>query len=127
MQSLTRYLHDFIRDVRLSEQEWKAAIEFLTACGHITDEHRQEFEMLSHVLGVSMQTIAVNNVFYAHATQATVFGPFFVDGSRTSRSAATSPAAPSASLVGWRARSQCLQFGPRGPDRSVGVRRERAL
>jgi hydroxyquinol 1,2-dioxygenase len=81
MQSLARYLHDFIREVRLTEQEWKAAIEFLTACGHITDEHHQEFEMLSDVLGVSMQTIAVNNAFYANATQATVFGPFFVDGS----------------------------------------------
>ncbi|WP_430333955.1 dioxygenase [Rhodococcus sp. ACT016] len=79
MQSLTRHLHAFVRDVRLTEAEWNAGIEFLTACGHITDERRQEFVLLSDVLGVSMQTIAVNNRAYKGATEATVFGPFFVD------------------------------------------------
>jgi hydroxyquinol 1,2-dioxygenase len=79
MQSLTRHLHAFIRDVRLTEQEWSTAIEFLTAVGHITDGKRQEFVLLSDVLGASMQTIAVNNEAYENATEATVFGPFFVD------------------------------------------------
>lgn len=79
MESLTHHLHAFIRDVRLTEQEWNAAIEFLTAVGHITDDKRQEFVLLSDVLGASMQTIAVNNEAYADATEATVFGPFFVD------------------------------------------------
>lgn len=79
MQSLTTHLHDFIRDVRLTEQEWNQGIEFLTAVGHITDDKRQEFVLLSDVLGASMQTIAVNNEAYGDATEATVFGPFFVD------------------------------------------------
>lgn len=79
MQSLTTHLHDFIRDVRLTEQEWNQGIEFLTAVGHITDDKRQEFVLLSDVLGASMQTIAVNNEAYGNATEATVFGPFFVD------------------------------------------------
>lgn len=79
MQSLTRHLHAFIRDVRLTEVEWNTAIEFLTAAGHITDARRQEFVLLSDVLGASMQTIAVNNRAYKGATDATVFGPFFVD------------------------------------------------
>jgi hydroxyquinol 1,2-dioxygenase len=79
MQSLTRHLHAFIRDVRLTEAEWNTAIEFLTAAGHITDARRQEFVLLSDVLGASMQTIAVNNRAYKGATDATVFGPFFVD------------------------------------------------
>jgi protocatechuate 3,4-dioxygenase beta subunit len=78
MQSLTRHLHAFIRDVRLTEEEWNSAIEFLTATGHITDDKRQEFILLSDVLGASMQTITVNNAAYADATEATVFGPFFV-------------------------------------------------
>ena len=55
------------------------AIEFLTAAGHITDDRRQEFILLSDVLGASMQTIAVNNEAYGDATEATVFGPFFVE------------------------------------------------
>lgn len=79
MHSLTRHLHDFIRDVRLTETEWNTAIEFLTAAGHITDDKRQEFVLLSDVLGASMQTIAVNNQAYKGATDATVFGPFFLD------------------------------------------------
>lgn len=78
MQSLTRHLHNFIREVRLTEDEWNAGIAFLTAAGHITDENRQEFILLSDVLGASMQTIAVNNQAHKNATEATVFGPFFV-------------------------------------------------
>lgn len=79
MQSLVVHLHDFIRDVRLTEDEWNYAIEFLTQVGHITDDKRQEFVLLSDTLGASMQTIAVNNEAYKDATEATVFGPFFVD------------------------------------------------
>jgi hydroxyquinol 1,2-dioxygenase len=81
MQALTRHVHAFVRETRLTTEEWDAAIRFLTRCGHITDDRRQEFILLSDVLGVSMQTIAVNNEAYGDATEATVFGPFFVEGS----------------------------------------------
>ncbi|GAW51523.1 MULTISPECIES: dioxygenase [unclassified Nocardioides] len=79
MRSAVLHLHDFLRDVRLTEEEWKQGIDFLTAVGHITDQRRQEFILLSDTLGASMQTIAINNEAYADATEATVFGPFFVD------------------------------------------------
>jgi hydroxyquinol 1,2-dioxygenase len=79
MQSLTRHLHNFLREVRLTEEEWSMGIEFLTASGHITDDKRQEFILLSDVLGLSMQTIAINNQAYKGATEATVFGPFFIE------------------------------------------------
>ncbi|WP_139005040.1 dioxygenase [Arthrobacter crystallopoietes] len=79
MQSLTKHLHNFIREVRLTETEWNKGIEFLTAAGHITDDKRQEFILLSDVLGASMQTIAVNNEAVGDATEATVFGPFFTE------------------------------------------------
>ncbi len=79
MASLTRHLHGFIREVRLTEAEWEAGIGFLTDCGRITTETRQEFILLSDVLGASMQTIGVNNEAYGDATEATVFGPFFVE------------------------------------------------
>ncbi|NGY60418.1 hydroxyquinol 1,2-dioxygenase [Lentzea sp. NEAU-D13] len=81
LESLTRHLHSFIREVRLTEREWARAIEFLTAAGHLTDDERQEFILLSDVLGASMQTIAVNNEARGDATEATVFGPFFVEES----------------------------------------------
>ncbi|WP_406109128.1 hydroxyquinol 1,2-dioxygenase [Streptomyces sp. NBC_01003] len=80
MQSLVRHLHGFIRDVRLTEDEWQRAVDFLTAAGHITDDRRQEFVLLSDVLGASMQTINVNHEAEGDATEATVVGPFFVDG-----------------------------------------------
>jgi hydroxyquinol 1,2-dioxygenase len=79
LQSLTRHLHAFLREVRLTEDEWNKGIKFLTAAGHMTDDKRQEFILLSDVLGASMQTITINNEAYANATEATVFGPFFVD------------------------------------------------
>lgn len=79
MQSLTKHLHAFIREVRLTEAEWNTAIEFLTAVGHITDDRRQEFILLSDVLGASMQTVLVNNPANGNATEATVFGPFFLE------------------------------------------------
>jgi hydroxyquinol 1,2-dioxygenase len=79
LESLTRHLHAFLRETRLTEEEWRAGIDFLTAAGHITDDRRQEFVLLSDVLGASMQTIAINNEAYANATEATVLGPFFVE------------------------------------------------
>jgi protocatechuate 3,4-dioxygenase beta subunit len=80
MQALVRHAHAFVRDVRLTEDEWAAAIDFLTRAGHITDDRRQEFILASDVLGISMLTIAVNNPAVAAATESTVFGPFFVRG-----------------------------------------------
>lgn len=79
MQSLTRHVHAFIREVRLTEEEWNAAIRFLTESGHITTDTRQEFVLLSDVLGASMQVVAINNEAYGNVTEATVFGPFFVE------------------------------------------------
>jgi hydroxyquinol 1,2-dioxygenase len=81
VEALTRHLHAFLRETRLTEREWAKAIEFLTDAGHVTDDRRQEFILLSDVLGASMQTITINHQAYANATEATVFGPFFLEGS----------------------------------------------
>ncbi|MFK4267623.1 dioxygenase family protein [Streptomyces milbemycinicus] len=81
MRALVLHLHAFIREVRLTEAEWQRAIDFLTAAGHLTTDRRQEFVLLSDVLGASMQTINVNHEATADATEATVVGPFFVEGS----------------------------------------------
>lgn len=80
MTSLVQHLHAFAREVKLTEEEWSQGIEFLTRCGHITDDKRQEFILLSDVLGLSMLTVAMNNDKPAGCTEATVFGPFHVDG-----------------------------------------------
>jgi hydroxyquinol 1,2-dioxygenase len=81
LQALVRHAHAFAREVRLSEREWETAIGFLTRAGHITDDKRQEFILLSDVLGLSMLTIGINAPRDPSVTEPTVFGPFFVEGS----------------------------------------------
>jgi hydroxyquinol 1,2-dioxygenase len=80
MTSLIQHLHDFARDVELTEEEWFQGIQFLTDTGHITDGKRQEFVLLSDTLGLSMLVIAQNNRKPQACTEATVFGPFHVEG-----------------------------------------------
>jgi hydroxyquinol 1,2-dioxygenase len=85
LQSLVRHLHAFIADVTLTEAEWAAAIDFLTRTGQLCDDKRQEFVLLSDVLGASMATVTVNEPAESTATgspvtESTVLGPFFVEG-----------------------------------------------
>lgn len=80
MESLVRHLHSFIKDVELTQTEWNLAIDFLTQTGKICDDNRQEYILLSDVLGVSMLVDAINNRRPSGATENTVLGPFHVDG-----------------------------------------------
>lgn len=80
LTGLVTHLHAFVRETRLTEDEWATAIRFLTDAGHLTDGKRQEFVLLSDVLGLSMQTVAVNHPTAVHVTESTVLGPFFVAG-----------------------------------------------
>lgn len=77
--ALVKHLHAFAREVELTEAEWFEGIRFLTDVGHITDDKRQEFILLSDTLGLSMLVIAMNNRKPEGCTEATVFGPFHVD------------------------------------------------
>ena len=79
LSSLVHHLHDFARDVKLSEPELMHAIEFLTRTGQKCDDKRQEFILLSDTLGVSMLVVALNHKKPAGCTEATVFGPFHTD------------------------------------------------
>lgn len=80
LSALVRHLHDFAREVELTEAEWMEGIRFLTATGQMCDDKRQEFILLSDTLGLSMLNVALNNARPAGATEATVFGPFHVAG-----------------------------------------------
>lgn len=81
MMALLHHLHDFAREVRLSEEEWRTGIEFLTAVGNITDEKRQEFILLSDTLGLSALVDLMANPNRSHrATESSLLGPFFREG-----------------------------------------------
>jgi len=75
LTSLTTHLHAFVKETRPSRQEWEHAIEFLTEVGHTCDDTRQEFVLLSDVLGVSMLVETINGTEVG-GTEATVLGPF---------------------------------------------------
>jgi hydroxyquinol 1,2-dioxygenase len=74
LQSLTRHLHDFVRETSPSIGQWNAAIEFLTEVGKQCSDTRQEFILLSDVLGVSMLIETING--QDGGTESTVLGPF---------------------------------------------------
>lgn len=80
MLSLVRHLHGFIREVELTQDEWRTAIDFLTAAGQKCDDKRQEFILLSDTLGASMLVDAVNHRLGEDTTETTVLGPFYVAG-----------------------------------------------
>ena len=71
-------LHDLVRRTNLTFEEWERAIEFLTRTGQTCTPLRQEFILLSDVLGVSMLVDAVNHREREGASQTTVLGPFYV-------------------------------------------------
>jgi protocatechuate 3,4-dioxygenase beta subunit len=75
---LIGHLHAFAIETRLTQAEWQAAIDFLTATGQKCDPQRQEFILLSDVLGLSSLVDVVNAA--SGATESTVLGPFYVPG-----------------------------------------------
>ncbi|MET7246392.1 intradiol ring-cleavage dioxygenase [Methylobacterium sp. EM32] len=79
LTSLVRHLHDCVREVDLTFEEWQAGIAFLTRTGQRCDQHRQEFILLSDTLGVSMLVDAINHRMPEGATETTVLGPFYVE------------------------------------------------
>ncbi len=78
LSCLVKHLHAFAKDIHLTQDEWAVGIEFLTKTGQICSAERQEFILLSDVLGFSMLVDAINNRRPAGATENTVFGPFHV-------------------------------------------------
>ncbi|MFI9770495.1 dioxygenase [Streptomyces sp. NPDC052415] len=76
LASLVRHAHAFVKEVGLTGEEWAEGIRFLTATGRRCDATRQEFILLSDVLGVSMLVESLNNPADGRCTEATVEGPF---------------------------------------------------
>jgi len=81
MHSMIRHLHAFVRDIEPTEQEWMAAIEWLTRTGKLSSDKRQEFILASDVIGVSMLVDCINHRLSREATPTTVTGPFHIYGS----------------------------------------------
>ena len=78
MAVITRHLHAAVKEIEPTQEEWFKAIMFLTDTGHMCNEWRQEFILLSDVTGVSMLVDAINNRKPSGASESTVLGPFHV-------------------------------------------------
>lgn len=78
LSAMIRHIHDFVREVEPTEEEWFTAVRFLNESGQISDERRQEFMLLSDVLGITILMDAINNNRKpAGATESSVLGPFY--------------------------------------------------
>src|SRR5258708_13983119 len=83
MEELVKSLHDYVRKTDLTFEEWGYAIDFLTRTGQKFTSSRQEFILLSVVLGVSRRVDAVNHREPAVAPETTVLAPFYVGDHHT--------------------------------------------
>jgi hydroxyquinol 1,2-dioxygenase len=78
MTALVKHAHAFVREIEPTQAEWFKAIDFLTRTGQMCDDKRQEFILMSDVLGVSMLVDALTHRRSSKATPSTVEGPFHV-------------------------------------------------
>jgi len=79
MHNLITKLHEFVKETNVTTDEWLAAIQYLTATGKTCTDLRQEFILLSDVLGVSALVDAQNHPKVGDSTESTVLGPFFTE------------------------------------------------
>ena len=129
-EALVRHLHDFVREIEPTFEEWQEGIRFLTEVGKKCSATRQEFILLSDTLGVSMLVDAINHRFASKATPTTVTGPFhihespeFVDGADMAKGAPGVPCFVRRTLYAW-ARCRHVSLGrlrpaPHPPWRSL--------
>jgi len=78
LSSLITHLHEVVRETNLTHEEWEVAIDFLLQAGQISDDKRNEFILMSDIMGISSLVDIVNS--HSEGTETSVLGPFFVDG-----------------------------------------------
>ena len=78
MESAINHLHEFVKEVEPTHEEWMYMIDYLTKTGQKCDDKRQEYILLSDVLGISALVDTINNRKTLDATESTVLGPFHV-------------------------------------------------
>jgi catechol 1,2-dioxygenase len=81
LESMVRHLHAFAREVRLTEEEFDAAIRYVTALGQRTNESHNETRLMAGSLGLSTLVCLLNNGDDGQTeTSANLLGPFWRAG-----------------------------------------------
>lgn len=78
LSSLAQHLHDFATETRLTHEEWQTGLKFMQWAGEITTDERNEFVLLSDVLGLSSLVDMINSS--PDGTSSSVLGPFHISG-----------------------------------------------
>ncbi|OAA50498.1 catechol dioxygenase [Metarhizium rileyi] len=81
MTGLIRHIHDFAREVRLTTDEWMAGVEMINQAGRMSDDKRNEGQLLCDVIGLES---LVDDITFAAAANSTtgltasaILGPFW--------------------------------------------------
>ncbi|WP_329295756.1 maleylacetate reductase and hydroxyquinol 1,2-dioxygenase domain-containing protein [Streptomyces sp. NBC_01455] len=80
LSGLVRHLHAYVAEHDVTESEWAVAIDHLTRTGQLSSPTRQEFVLLSDVLGISSAVDLLTNSRTPETTPSAVLGPFYVEG-----------------------------------------------
>jgi catechol 1,2-dioxygenase len=78
VDTLVKHLHAFVKEARPTMDEWRYGINYLTRTGHLCTDWRQEYILLSDVLGISMLVETLNHDKISGETESTVLGPFYI-------------------------------------------------
>src|SRR6266853_2464995 len=76
------HVHAIVREAKITHDEWWQAIDFLTRAGKMCSDNRQEFILLSDILGISMLVDAIDHVGGPGLSESTVLGPFYAGQQR---------------------------------------------
>lgn len=78
LEKLAHHLHEFVRETGLTHAEWRRGLDLLYGAGKISTPERNEFILLSDVLGLSSLVDMVNSP--DEGTPSSVLGPFHIQG-----------------------------------------------
>jgi catechol 1,2-dioxygenase len=78
MVALVRHLHAFVREVRLTEEEFRAATAIVARLGQLTNDTHNEVVLMAGSLGISPLVVLLNNGNDGETeTSASMLGPFW--------------------------------------------------
>jgi protocatechuate 3,4-dioxygenase beta subunit len=82
LELVVSHVHEIVREAKITHDEWWQAIDFLTRAGKMCSDSRQEFILLSDILGISMLVDAIDHVGGPGLSESTVLGPFYAGQQR---------------------------------------------
>src|SRR5258708_605943 len=82
LELVVSQVHAIVREAKITHDEWWQAIVFLTRAGQMCSDSRQEFILLSDILGISMLVDAIDHVGGSGLSESTVLGPFYAGQQR---------------------------------------------